>query len=148
MKKISVLFVCALVLSTFLSSCSSDDDSPSTSSSEIEGKWNYNKLSFSQNGVSTPEVNHPENETGCTKDFVEFKAGGILNIGDYTTGCAFAQYPGTWTKTGNNLTATAPTLGMSETFEIVSVTATELKLRVTKTESGITITVNESFTKG
>ena len=148
MKKISVLFVCASVLSTFLSSCSKDDDSPSTSSSAIEGKWNYNKLSYSQNGMTTPEVDHPENEAGCTKDFVEFKAGGILNIGDYTTGCAFTQYSGTWTKTGNNLTASAPTLGMSETFEIVSVTATELKLRVTQTQAGITITFNESFTKG
>jgi hypothetical protein len=141
------LFVCALVLSTVLFSCSKDD-SPSTSSSEIEGKWNYNKLSYSQSGVTTPEVDHPENETGCTKDFVEFKAGGILNIGDYTTGCAFTQYPGTWTKAGNNLTVSAPSVGMSDTFEIVSVTATELKLRVTHTQSGITITVNESFTKG
>jgi hypothetical protein len=148
MKKISVLFVCALVLSTFLSSCSSDDDSPSTSSFEIEGKWNYNKLSYNQNGITTPEVDHPENEVGCSKDYVEFKAGGILTLGDYTTGCAFTQHSGTWTKTGNNMTASAPSLGMSDTFEIVSVTATELKLRVTHTVSGITITVNESFTKG
>lgn len=147
MKKISVLFACALVLSTFLFSCSNEDN-PTTSSSSIEGKWNYNKLSYTQNGVTTPEVDHPENEFGCSKDYVEFKTGGTLNIGDYTTGCVFAQYPGTWTKTGNNLTASAPSVGMSDTFEIVSVTAIELKLRVTHTQSGITITVNESFTKG
>lgn len=148
MKKISVLFVCALVLSTFLFSCSNEDNPTTSSSSAIEGKWNYNKLSYTQNGITTPEVDHPENVTGCNKDYIEFKTGGILNIGDYTTGCAFAQYPGTWTKTGNNLTASAPTLGVSDTFEIVSATATELKLRVTHTVSGITITVNESFTKG
>lgn len=147
MKKISVLFACALVLSTFLFSCSNEDN-PTTSSSSIEGKWNYNKLSYTQNGITTPEVDHPENVAGCSKDYIEFKTGGILNIGDYTTACAFTQYPGTWTKTGNNLTASAPSLGMSDTFEIVSVTATELKLRVTHTQSGITITVNESFTKG
>jgi len=44
--------------------------------------------------------------------------------------------------------ASVGSLGVSDTFEIVSVTATELKLRVTHTQSGITITVNESFTKG
>lgn len=147
MKKINVLFVCALVLSTFLFSCS-NEDSPTSSSSTIEGKWNYNKLSYTQNSITTPEVDHPENEAGCSKDYIEFKTGGVLNIGDYTTGCAFTQYPGTWTKTGNNLTASAPSLGVSDTFEIVSVTVTELKLRVTHTQSGITITVNESFTKG
>jgi hypothetical protein len=148
MKKNSVLFVCTLVLSTFLFSCSNEDNPTTSSSLAIEGKWNYNKLSYTQNGITTPEVDHPENEVGCSKDYVEFKAGGILNIGDYTTGCAFAQYPGTWTKTGNNLTASAPSVGMSDTFEILSVTATELKLKVTHTVSGITITVNESFTKG
>lgn len=145
MKKVSALFVCAIVLVMIFASCSKDN--PPTTSGTIEGKWNFNKVSYSQGGITTPEADHPGNQAGCDKDYIEIVAGGTVNAGDYASGCVLTKSTGTWTKTDNNITVSVASLGLTGTFEIVSLSATELKLKITTTQGGVSVTITQSFIK-
>ena len=69
MKKINVLFVSVLALGMTLASCSTDD-SPSSTSGSVEGKWIYNKTAYTYLGVVNPEENYAGNELGCFKDYI------------------------------------------------------------------------------
>ena len=142
MKKVSILFVSAIAL--FLTSCSKDDNN-SSSAESIEGKWNYSKMSMTSNGQTTPETDYDDNETGCSKDYLEIKTGGVFDEGDYTSGCAFTKYSGTWTKVENFYTFVSS--GNSEIYELVSVTSTELKFRIGETVGGLVFYTNYTLTK-
>src|SRR5688572_27208136 len=145
MKKVSILFVSALALGMTFTSCNKDDDNAAATPS-LEGKWNFNKMSVTHDGVTSPEMDYEDNMPGCSKDFIELKAGGIYNEGDYVDdACTLEQYTGTWAK--NNNTVSVNTDGETDEFEIVSVTNTDLKVKSTFTEEGMTYTVNISLTK-
>jgi hypothetical protein len=144
MKKIIVLFAFALISILNFTSCSSEDDS--STSSSIVGKWNFSKISTTINGVTSPEMDYDDNELGCPKDFVEFKTGGIYTEGDYSgSTCLLDSSAGTWVQSGSNITITQGTDVF--TAEVVSVTSTTLKVKATETDSGVTITINITFTK-
>ncbi|ESU28661.1 hypothetical protein FLJC2902T_12520 [Flavobacterium limnosediminis JC2902] len=147
MKKVSILFVSALALGMTFTSCNKDDgDNSSAPVASVEGKWNFNKFSVTQNGVTSPEDNYPNNQEGCSKDFIELKADGIYNEGDYVdSACTLEQTPGTWTKDNNSISLSVD--GETQAFEIVSLSTTELKVKATFTEQGTTFTLNVSFTK-
>ncbi len=145
MKKTSILFISALVLGITFASCSKDN--LPTVSASIEGKWNFNKTSFTQSGITTPEVDYSGNQAGCSKDYIDIIAGGVVNSGNYVSGCTLVPDTGTWTQTGNNVTVSVPSISMTGTFEVVSLTTTELKLKITTTQNGVTFTINQSFTK-
>jgi hypothetical protein len=144
MKKLIILFVFAVVAGLNFTSCSSDDDN--TSSTSIEGKWNFSKFSTTVNGVTSPEMDYEGNETGCPKDFIEIKTGGVFVDGDYSgSSCTLDSFTGTWAKSGNTLTITAE----SETFtvELISVTSSSMKIKSSETFNGETVIVNMTFTR-
>lgn len=147
MKKIIILFVIAFVSGMNFTSCTSEEVSPS-SSSTIVGKWNYSKLSYTINGVTSPEIEYDENEPGCSKNYIEFKTGGVFNKGEYSgSTCVLDSESGTWTQSGNTITFSDGT--DVYTAQIVSITSTELKVKLIETDSGIglTMTVNSTLIK-
>ena len=123
MKKILFLFVSTLVLG--LTSCSKDDDS-SSSSTGLEGRWEY-----SQEGaiVGGQEVLAPyEHECSSQKDYTEFLAGGVMKDYYFDTNCTQDLSQGTWTKSGNSLAVNFG--GEIATAEIVTLNATTLKVKI------------------
>lgn len=143
MKKFSILLVSALALGLTFTSCTNDDDNTMGS---VEGKWNFNKVSYTTSGITTPEQDFDDNEPGCNKDYIELLTGGVAKAGDYyDASCSLDVSTGVWTRSGNTITIVDS--GDVETLEIVSVSATALKLKSTYTEGTTSVTVNVSFTK-
>ena len=144
MKKLIMLFVFTLVSSLNFTSCTSDNES--SSSSSIVGKWNFSKVSITSSGVTSPEEDWDENEPGCPKNYVEFKTGGVFNDASYSgSTCVLDISSGTWAQSGSTVTLTDGTEVI--TFQVVSVTSSTLKVKVTETDNGVTITLNITFTK-
>lgn len=146
MKKIKLVFISILVLGASFSSCTKEEGP--VDMSLIIGKWNFNKTSFTQGVITTPESEYSGNEAGCNKDYIEIVAGGVAKAGDYSTACAFSQKEGTWVASDNNLTVTVTDSTLGGVFQVVSVSSTEMVLKITTTQNGITVTVNQTFTKG
>lgn len=144
MKKLIVLFVFALVTVLNFNSCSSDNES--SSSSSVTGKWNFSKFSTTVSGVTSPEMDWADNEPGCPKNYVEFKTGGVFNGASYSgSTCVLDISSGTWVQSGNTFTLTLGT--EVTTFQVVSVTSSTLKIKTTETDSGVTYTLNVTFEK-
>lgn len=142
MKKFSILLVSALTLGLTFTSCSNDDDTMGS----VEGKWNFNKVSYTTSGITTPEQDFDDNEPGCNKDYIEFLTGGVAKAGDYyDANCTLEESTGVWTRSGNTITVVDN--GNVETLEIVTVSATALKLKSTYTEGTTTVAVNITFIK-
>ncbi len=141
MKKLSILFVSVLALGLSFTSCSKDDDNNSTSTS-VEGKWNYSKISVDFPGVPAVDQDYPSQNPTCGKDFVEFKANGVANFGYYSSDCKVVTDPSTWKQDGNKLTVDG------DTSEIISNTGSVLKLKSTETEGGVTVSSVITLVKG
>jgi len=146
MKKIVFVLVLAFAM-TFISSCSNDgNDSPVPVAATVEGKWNFYKMSTVINGVPSAEEDYDDNEPGCPKDFIELKPGGVYGDGDYSgSTCTLFATEGTWSKSGSMVTITSE--GISISFEVVSVSSTELKIKYSETFEGTVNVINISFTK-
>ncbi|WP_051200049.1 hypothetical protein [Flavobacterium subsaxonicum] len=125
-----------------LTSCG-DDDNNSTSAS-IVGKWAYSKDGVSAQGQEMLlDYEHTE---GCNKDYVEFTADGKYFDVEYPTGCvADTIYNETYVKDGNTLTTGIGT--DAETVTIETLSNTELKIKSSYTESGVTVNYVTVFTK-
>jgi len=149
MKKIylSLLAVTLAFLSVTLTSCSNDDDSTPVNeqpTANVEGKWYYSKMGVSFMGQE--QLQNYQHEAGCTKDNVELVSGGVFKDRDYSgSECSLDELTGTWSKTGNNVTVNIE--GMAETWEIVSMTSSELKVRSPFTMEGQTYYDVTVFTK-
>ena len=121
MSKLSFLLVSALILVMSFASCDKDSDS---SSASIEGKWLFSKTSI-DGGVEEDFPNIP----GCTKDNLDFRAGGIYAETHYfpEDNCNFETSQGNWVKSGNKITVTDK-FDVTAEITIVSLTSTTLKL--------------------
>lgn len=127
MKKVAILFISVLSLGLSLTSCNKDDGSTdsNTTSASLEGKWSYSKIDYSPVGGVE---DYPFNNEGCSKNFLELKANGITSEGEYFGDeCTLDLYAGTWTKDGNTITVTSEE--WSNVYTLVSVSATELRLK-------------------
>lgn len=145
MKKLIMLFVFTLVSGLNFTSCTSDNES-SSSSSSIVGKWNFSKFTTTVSGVTSPEMDWADNEPGCPKNYVEFKTDGVFNGASYSgSTCVLDISSGTWVQSGSTVTLTLGT--EVTTFQVVSVTSSTLKIKTTETDSGVTYTLNVTFTK-
>lgn len=145
MKKL-LLFISVLTL--WLTSCNNDDDSnPATPdtpdvSGNIEGRWEHVQQGTIVNGQEIL-TNYPH-EQGCTKDFTDFLAGGILQDNDYyfnnatNTACALDVANGTWSRTGNMVTVSID--GYAETGEIMILNANTLKIKYTQQQGTMATT--------
>ena len=139
MKNLKLLMLAAALSFSAVSvtSCSSDDSSPVTEEQQqeaiFEGKWYVSKEGVSVNGFEN--LQNYQHTAGCTKDHSEFVAGGTFKDREYWgTECEVDELTGTWSKTGNNVTVTID--GVARNFEIVSMTATEMKARELVTMNG------------
>lgn len=147
MKKISVLFVSILILGTVFTSCTKDDSGP-VDMNFIEGKWNFDKSTATSGAFTIPySTDYFKNEDGCNKDYVELIVGGIAKYGNYTTACAFEQKLGTWSQSGNTIIISVVGSSFNGTFNVASLSATELLLKIDGTYQGQSGTFNLYFTK-
>lgn len=147
MKKLSILLLLVLISGTVFTSCTKDDSGP-VDMKYIEGKWNFNKSTATSGSFTIPySTDYFKNEDGCNKDYVELIAGGVAKYGNYTSGCAFEEKTGTWTQSGNTITIAVANTSFNGTFDVASLSATELLLKISGTYSGQSGTFNLYFTK-
>lgn len=147
MRKLSVIFILSLILGTVFTSCTKDDSGP-VDMNFIEGKWNFNKSTASSSGFTIPySTDYFKNEEGCNKDYIELIAGGVAKYGNYSTACAFEEKQGTWTQSGNTITIAVTGSSFNGTFDIASLSATELLLKIDGDYAGKSGTFNLYFTK-
>ena len=147
MKKLSILFLLILFSAAVLTSCTKDDSGP-VDMNYIAAKWNFDKSTATSGAFTLPySTDYFKNEDGCNKDYIELIAGGVAKYGNYTTACAFEEKTGTWTQSGNTITISVSGTSFNGTFNVASLSATELLLKIAGTYSGQSGTFNLYFTK-
>jgi len=121
-----ILFVVALGLGIFATSCSSDDNDGETIV-PIEGKYNLSKQGVIVNGQEQL-VDAPANQAGCPGDYLDLRVSNAAVVGDYAgTSCALTETTGTYARSHNDLTITIN--GVGTTSDIMNLTNKELKLK-------------------
>lgn len=146
MKKIKVVLATLVIAGLTLTSCSSDDSSGTAAS--IVGKWNETKSVIRVSGQNVTQTY--ENEPGCDKDFVEFKAGGTMDKVVYfknaSNACeADAETAVGYTKTDDALVING---GFYEgTYEITKLSGSELRIVTEDNLGGATATTTIYFKK-
>jgi hypothetical protein len=126
MKNRNFLYVLALSLGMFATSCSSDDNEGETII-PIEGKYNLSQQGTIVDGKEVL-VNAPENQEGCSRDYLELRLSNAAVIGDYDgSNCALVETTGTYVRSHNDLTLTIG--NVSSTSDIMNLTNKELKLK-------------------
>lgn len=126
MKKLKVLFLSLLALTTIVS-CSKDDDNDSSTSASIEGKWE-----FTHEGETLTSLDPAESEGNCGLDIYEYISGGAFKETDYymnNEACTSDNDTGTWSKNGNTLTKNYTNDDEPITYEIIELSQTTLKLK-------------------
>lgn len=144
MKKLSILFLSVVTLGLSVSSCSSDDND----SASIEGKWQLTEEGAILNGQ---EILQPvTNEGGCNSETYEYLENGtVINTYSefYNSKCTEFTDNGTWSKDGNNLTEKYEGDSTGDTYEIAKLSGSQLKLKETYSEGGITFASVRVFKK-
>lgn len=126
MKSKSILFVLALSLGMFATSCSNDDNEGETIV-PIQGKYNLSQTGTIVNGNEVL-VDAPQNQSGCSRDYLELKLSNSAVIGDYNgENCALVETTGTYVRSHNDLTITIG--NTSSTSDIMNLTNKELKIK-------------------
>lgn len=121
-----ILFVVALGLGIFATSCSNDDNDGETII-PIEGKYNLSKQGGIVNGQEVL-VDAPANQSGCPGDYLDLRVSNAAVIGDYSgTNCSLTETTGTYARSHNDLTITIN--GVGTTSDIMNLTNKELKLK-------------------
>jgi len=121
-----ILFVIALSLGMFATSCSSDDNEGETIV-PIEGKYNLSKQGGIINGQEVL-VDAPQNQAGCPGDYLDLRVSNAAVMGDYTgDNCSLTETTGTYARSHNDLTITIN--GVGTTSDIMNLTNKELKLK-------------------
>ena len=134
MNKFKKIILLLPVIFLGLSSCSKSDPTPENVTISLEGKWQYTKVgTITNNQEILMDYQHT---AGCTKDYIEILAGGILKSHEFNNpNCQETINTGTWTKNINSITVTYPN---QPTLygEILELTNTTLKEKFIN--SGIT----------
>ena len=114
----------------------------------IAGKWLFSRSTITSNGITLPYSNpNIKNEEGCNKDFIEILLGGIVKNGDYSLNCVFIAKDGTWSQSGNTININVTGTSFNDTFDVTTLTSTELVLKFNGTYSGQSGTLTLYFTK-
>ncbi|MBP1223813.1 hypothetical protein JOD96_002387 [Flavobacterium sp. 1355] len=110
----------------FATSCSSDDNEGETIV-PIQGKYNLSQQGTIVDGKEVL-VNAPENQEGCSRDYLDLRVSNAAVIGDYDgSNCALVETTGTYVRSHNDLTITVG--AVSTTSDIMNLTNKELKLK-------------------
>jgi hypothetical protein len=147
MKKSIILFLSALTLGTVFTSCTKDDSGP-VDMNFIEGKWNFSRSTATSGSFTLPySTDYFKNEDGCNKDYIEIMSGGIVKYADYSLNCVLTQKTGTWSQSGNTITIAVTGTSFNGTFDVASLSATDLLLKIDGTYAGNSGTLNLYFNK-
>jgi hypothetical protein len=128
MENRSLLFVFTLLIGVFVTSCNNDDNGGETLA-PLVGKWNLNQVGILVNNEEVL-IDAPQNEVGCSKDYLELKVGNDVNEGDYDSTdspCQLTVKTGSYARSHNNLTTTID--GNTKTQDIMNLSITELKVK-------------------
>lgn len=148
MKKIVLVFVSVFILGSVFSSCTKEGGNGPVDMSLIAGKWLFSRSTITSNGITLPYSNpNIKNEEGCNKDFIEILLGGIVKNGDYSLNCVFIAKDGTWSQSGNTININVTGTSFNDTFNVTTLTSTELVLKFNGTYSGQSGTLTLYFTK-
>ena len=135
MKSRSILFVLALSVGMFATSCSNDDNEGETIV-PIQGKYNLSQKGTIVDGKEVL-VDAPENASGCNRDYLDLRLSNAAVYGDYNgSNCALVETTGTYVRSHNDLTITVG--NTSTTSDIMNLTNKELKIK-DKTTGIITV---------
>lgn len=136
MKTRNFLYVVALSFGLFAATSCSSDDNEGETIVPIQGKYELSKQGFVVNGEEQL-VDPIENESGCSKDYLELKLSNVAVIGDYSgDDCEKTETTGTYVRSHNDLTITVGNI--SSVSDIMNLTNKELKLK-DKTTGLITV---------
>lgn len=130
MKKITIFCLSMLAVAFSLTSCNKDDNSGSGDAAGIQGKWTYHK----EGGMFEGEeilMAYEGNEEGCAKDYITIGATSFVetDYDSFDAPCEVFTYEASYVKSGNTLSVTWPDEETPETFEIVTLTNSELKIK-------------------
>lgn len=129
-----VLFASAVVVAGLgFTACSSDDDNPTVEANPLVGEWKAETISYDfvnpQTGetmTNTHPFSHPMISEGCDVDELELRANNVADLeieSKVDNACVESHIAGTWNDTSVTIEGETPAR------EVVSVTATELKLK-------------------
>lgn len=135
MKNRNILFVLALSVGMFATSCSNDDNDGETIV-PLQGKYNLRQTGTIINGQEVL-VDAPQNQSGCPLDYLDLRLSNAAVMGDYNgSDCALTETTGTYVRSHNDLTLTVGNI--SSTSDIMNLTNKELKIK-DKTTGIITV---------
>jgi hypothetical protein len=114
MKKISILYVCALSLLLFQTSCKKDDEAPAPS--PMIGEWELYKVNVDFPGTSQADGDYPAN---VFVDFykITFNADNSF-LEEVSAGGPINPLEGEWTLTNKEVTLNYDTAGDDETYTL------------------------------
>ncbi|PXY39557.1 hypothetical protein DMB65_17205 [Flavobacterium cheongpyeongense] len=136
MKTRNFLYVLALSFGLFAATSCSNDDNDGETIVPIQGKYQLSKTGGIINGNEVL-IDAIENESGCSKDYLELKLSNVAVIGDYDgANCDKTETTGTYVRSHNDLTITIG--NAATTSDIMNLTNKELKLK-DKTTGVITV---------
>jgi len=139
----------AAVLALSLNACGSDDSGGGgVTDAKLVGKWNHEtERAVAAGQVIQEEQPYSDNEAGCAKDFIQFNENGSYAMGDYwNSQCDLDTESGNWARDGKDITISGGDLD-PETFTVMSVSATKLKVKYVTSFEGINLTEEYTFTK-
>ena len=148
MKKTVIVFVSVIILGSVFSSCTKEGGNGPVDISLIGGKWLFSRSTVTSNGITLPfSSSNFKNEDGCPKDFIEILSGDIVKYGDYSLNCVFTEQAGTWSQSGNTININVAAASFNDTFDVTTLTSSELVLKINGTYSGQSGTLTLYFTR-
>jgi hypothetical protein len=129
MKNRIKLFALILSVGLFTISCNNDDSNQGETLAPLVGKWNLSKVGTTTGGTETL-IDAPQNQAGCSKDYIDLKTDNTVIEGDYDSTidpCALFTDNGIYSRSHNNVTRVVN--GVTTVQDIVNLTLSELKLK-------------------
>lgn len=138
MKTRNFLYVLALSFGLFAATSCSNEDNEGETIVPIQGKYELSQIGTADaNGNNEVLIDAPQNESGCSKDYLELKLSNVAVMGDYSgDDCNKTETTGTYVRSHNDLTITIGNI--SSVSDIMNLTNKELKLR-NKATGAITV---------
>jgi len=127
------LILPALLLVLGSTSCDKDDDKYELPAATLTGKWFFSKVGTTIGGAEVLG-DYDGNETGCSKDYVEFGNSGQFASVDYDSTdspCEVFTDTGSYAVTGN--TIVIDTGDDTSTGTLLNISYTELKIKDNET---------------
>ncbi|MCS6796240.1 MAG: lipocalin family protein [Raineya sp.] len=135
-----------LALTTF-SGCKKKKQDPSPQE-RILGKWRITAWTIRE-GNNVFDL-YAIMDACAKDDYWEFRTGGVLAINEGATKCSPSdpqETTGNYTLSADGKTLTITESGSNTVFEVVELSSTTMKLKITQTNNGVTVTSEITFTK-